>query len=71
MQIDRIWDMVFQIVDKGRSHVYDTNGGMMDDGCQFCRLDESGVVKMLQWRRCGIGEIRNEKEKQEDFNFQF
>ena len=62
--------MVFQVVVKRRPHVYDTEGRMMDNGHQFRRLNQSGVVKILKGRRCGIREIRNEKEKEEDFNFQ-
>jgi hypothetical protein len=62
MEIDTIWNMALEIVQKGLSHIDNANGRMVDERNQFRCLDEPREVHVFKRRGLSFEE-GGEKEK--------
>jgi hypothetical protein len=62
MEIDTIWNMALEIVQKGLSHIDDANRRMVHERDQSRCLDEPWEVHVFKRRGLGIQE-GGEKEK--------
>jgi hypothetical protein len=65
MEIDSVWDMAFEVVEKRTPHVDDTNRAMVDKTHQFLCLDKFRVINVFKERGFGIEGDWKKKEEGE------
>jgi hypothetical protein len=56
MEVDGVWNMASELVEERRSHIDDTNRGVIYKARQLSCLNESGVVRIFErgcfgWKR--------------------